>query len=494
MAVDAFYIESIQNEQDYISRKEAVQQLGIINNPEAIELLLTALQDPYFKIREEAARALGAYIDPRVIEPLMGALLDTPSVRTAAKESLLRVSPTAEIRKRIQTLEDHDAVRKHRNAVRSEQRFGPPIDYVGIHEACASEDYAVREVAVSALNGSSNPASLPILINALHDDILFVREAAARIVLSYTGPVSFDALEPLLQTGNAFVFDTLIRLLQARSVSDLPERLIDLLQHSRITTRRRARCVLQNLAISTEAHTLTHSLEQWDNRDRFVLAYLATKFYKEGDAHKSTLLGKAIQGCLGDVLTRDWLAGLDALRQLDVLKEYRHLAFFCTSKFDKFDVNDLKLVLNQSYENMARKALLADFLCTEHLTRFSQYTERGFNYAGCRICGQSHWSISAPICIVRLDDEMHDNFEHVGNTYRVNWLSNRYPFDFDRVEIGACSEDTIVDFCIVMGNDTDSARSKRLRRTPCNLLPDARVSREIRNLLEERFDDITTEE
>ena len=98
--------------------------------------------------------------------------------------------------------------------------------------------------------------------------------------------------------------------------------------------------------------------------------------------------------------------------------------------------------------------------------------------------------MQAKECIVVLDENLSEGTVHRDTTYRINWLTWPHPFDFDRVEIGACSEDVITDFCIAMGNDTDPMRPKKLKHIPCTLLPSARVSKAIRNLLDERFDDI----
>ena len=370
MAIDVLFREFIHNEQDYSSRRQAVQELGTLNNPDAIELLLVALQDPYYKIRAEAARSLGAYQDPRVIPPLIGALLDTPSVREAARTALDNMSIPDALQKRIHVFDDDDALRMHRAAIRNEAHFQPPIDYSIVHSACTSEDFAVREAAIFALAGSSQTQSLPVLLNALEDEVLSVREAAAQVVCTYSGAIPVERLGQLLQTAHVFVFNAVITLLRMHSAAALPPLMINLLQHSDITLRRRARRVLQQTDIDQDLRTLIDSLAEWDDRSRAVPAILATSFYREGQVEKASILGDAIQGCLGDVLVRDWPRGLEALRKLTSMREYRHLSYFCTVDFDKFDVTDLKHVLNETYMLLSQEDLTSAYLCKDHLTRF----------------------------------------------------------------------------------------------------------------------------
>ncbi len=64
------------NNNNYLTRIEAVKALEKIGNPRAVEPLINALKDKYLDVRSHAAEALGRIGDPRAVEPLIEALKD----------------------------------------------------------------------------------------------------------------------------------------------------------------------------------------------------------------------------------------------------------------------------------------------------------------------------------------------------------------------------------------------------------------------------------
>lgn len=81
---------------DYKVRQEAVRQLQKTRNPEAVPLLIDALQDTTVGVRRLAIRALGRFKDPRAIRPLIGQLAHPAChVHKTAHEELARIGDAA---------------------------------------------------------------------------------------------------------------------------------------------------------------------------------------------------------------------------------------------------------------------------------------------------------------------------------------------------------------------------------------------------------------
>jgi HEAT repeat protein len=77
-------------------RWRATIALGNIGDRSAVEPLIRALEDPSQHVRKEAAASLGGVGDPRAIEPLVGRLTDPDAgVRIAAARALVSIGEPA---------------------------------------------------------------------------------------------------------------------------------------------------------------------------------------------------------------------------------------------------------------------------------------------------------------------------------------------------------------------------------------------------------------
>ena len=80
-------------------------------------------------------------------------------------------------------------------------------------------------------------------------------------------------------------------------------------------------------------------------------------------------------------------------------------------------------------------------------------------YYGCRECRKSHTLIpKEKEYVVVLDTTMRDNRIERDGQLRVNWLSWRRPFDFDRVDVVEATDELVERFAVQAGNDTDPVR------------------------------------
>ena len=123
--------------------------------------------------------------------------------------------------------------------------------------------------------------------------------------------------------------------------------------------------------------------------------------------------------------------------------------------------------LNKGYKR--QKKFAKEYFCLDHFTRFREYLKYStffgrhgdkFTYYGCRKCKNTMNSIRIKDVIAVLDNAMLETSNLSHNSLSINWLHYRKPFDFNVVEIGACTEDDIANFCIYIGNDTDIHRSR----------------------------------
>lgn len=185
---------------------------------------------------------------------------------------------------------------------------------------------------------------------------------------------------------------------------------------------------------------------------------------------------------------------LDPERSVSILnslvtstQEWRHLSplieDFITSKTRRARLlisEQITLKTWNSYSELYQEALkkgykrqkkFADeYFCLDHLTRFREYLKYStffgrhgdiFSYFGCRKCKNTVNSIRMKNVVAVLDNAMREPSHLAHDSLRINWLRYQKPFDFNMLEIGHCTEDEIANFCIHVGNDTDSYRTQR---------------------------------
>ena len=484
-------IDDLHNEQNFSTRLNAISKLSWYTESDTLDLLLTALKDPYYRVREKAAQLLVRVYDPRVTDPLIAAVTDIPAVRDAALEALrARILPD-EVQGRISSYMDSYSFYKRRKELQSDSRFTNNGSLEYLLKAAKDPDFLVREAAVKALSTIPEEEAFIAITEACDDLYLSVREAALRSLHSYKGPLPAPLIAETLTTTYWPLFDAVVNLLLDQEYEHTVDVLLDVLQHDNFVIRRRARDGLSRVAERSTLSTLIHSLNEWDSTDQAIPAYTIPQFFKEGLNEHVNHFSTAMLGLMGSIVERDWPKGIEALHRLADKDEFRHLAFFCTAELDRRNHFDVSGVLDRTYD--LQKKYDAQYLCTQHLARFHLCHHDGNKYLGCRICKQTHTSTRAPKLIAVLDNAESLQTHEAEGSYRVNWLKHRMRMDFDAVEIGECPEDAITEFCIDMGNDTDAYRIQKYKSVLCIIQRDVELSAESMNLLKNRFKKLEVE-
>jgi HEAT repeat protein len=153
--------------------------LGHIDDPKAVQPLLSALGDQDSSVRVTAIESLGSLRDVRASQALGNSLRDPePSVRAAAAATLGLIGDNGSVHMLIQTVTDrHWNVRKA--AVESLARIKDPSAVEALSTALRDPDHDVRESACRALAQIKEPRSIEALVGALTDTQTSVRQAAA---------------------------------------------------------------------------------------------------------------------------------------------------------------------------------------------------------------------------------------------------------------------------------------------------------------------------
>jgi HEAT repeat protein len=166
---------------DWLVRLHAVEALGKLRSPDAVEPLLFALfNDHDSAVREDVVRALGDIGDASAVEYLFQ-VLNEPGLRPLAVEALGKIK-------------DQRAVPVLQAIVTGCAE--PPMDRTV--SGCAdrwSEEMTTMGEAVRALGAIRDEATIPTLVSALKNTVTRAEAAAA---LSRFGPVVIPSLLPLL--------------------------------------------------------------------------------------------------------------------------------------------------------------------------------------------------------------------------------------------------------------------------------------------------------
>jgi hypothetical protein len=109
------------------------------------------------------------------------------------------------------------------------------------------------------------------------------------------------------------------------------------------------------------------------------------------------------------------------------------------------------------------------------------------HYYGCRTCGRSRDFLKHPGEVVAVLDARMEALYQPGEPLRVNWLTHRKLFDFDRVEIIQATDEDVERFAVQVGNDTDEVRRPRYKRMPCFISPDCQLSQNTIWILRQMF-------
>ena len=127
--------------------------------------------------------------------------------------------------------------------------------------------------------------------------------------------------------------------------------------------------------------------------------------------------------------------------------------------------------------------------CAAHQIKFSNFEI--ITYYGCRTCQQSRDFIECEgEIIARLDRNMITEQTQQNGDLQINWLMRDKLFDFDRVEIDEVTDEDVERFAIIVGNDTDPARTARYSEMPCKITAQSLLSENTIKILKHTFGEI----
>jgi len=185
-------------------RGRAINSLGQIKDPRAVDSLVAALMDQNANVRENAGGALGEIKDPRAVEPLIAAIKDTKT-GCAAVAALGKIKDTRAINPLMAALKEKETGYCAAYAL---NQFGAPgIDILLAAMKDAKSD--TRQAAASALVEINDPRVTNALLDALKEHDIPVIASTYFFFIHHGEPGSQDALIQALDTyGNKSMAET----------------------------------------------------------------------------------------------------------------------------------------------------------------------------------------------------------------------------------------------------------------------------------------------
>lgn len=166
-----------------------------------------------------------------------------------------------------------------------------------------------------------------------------------------------------------------------------------------------------------------------------------------------------------------------------------------TQDFEEFRQVCTQMVRGISQETTDRLGdQVSELWCPKCLTRFAAIdvnlpqTNR-ITYYGCRGCGQSERFLQLKISVVAVlnNQDLTEQIQQDGRL-KVNWLSRREMFDFERVEIVQAADEEVERFAVQVGNDTDEDRCHRYKEMICEI--NCQLSANTIRILQSIFGDV----
>ncbi len=184
------------NKSDWDIRKEAAIALGKINDPRAIDPLITAFKDNNSIIREAATDALGEINDPRTIEPLLSALRDEANnVRRRAILALEKKNERRIIEPLINIAKKDEDQYIRRRALLALSKINDDRVINCLIDCLKDSFYYNRKTAVIALGKTRSPLAVAPLIQLLNDGMRDIRAETAEALGEIGATRSIEALK-----------------------------------------------------------------------------------------------------------------------------------------------------------------------------------------------------------------------------------------------------------------------------------------------------------
>ena len=449
-------IEALNDHDDAVCLS-ATEALGRLGCRSAVPNLIKMLRNNNTHIRREAVLALASLQDTRAIPPLV--------------ESLR-----------------YEGGERHAFIIESLVSFGEQ-GLVSLTPYVSHTSPGIRKGVVETLGRLNSRRATPLLVQCLNDPDLEIRKTAAASLSRLNDPDCVEALIDTLGDPSPPVYSIAARALMHIGETYI-HRLLPFLKHEQRNVRARLCRVINQTASKLSENG------RWD------IPVDVTPYLLDALRHERTFLKDIVHVLLqikDDVLARG--IGLiysgypqvgTILQHLHDLKEWRHLSLVLedfphiSRNVSQREKKRLRKVLNESCKAQRLNSTL--LVCGKDFSRFSLYKNKnGFSYFRCRTCESTLFAVAARRLAVVLDQKTDYTTRLNDQTLWINGLAIKHPVDFDRIEIGECSEDDIISFSIVSENETDPIRINYHKQAQCIIRNPTSLSDSTRNLLKQRF-------
>ncbi len=222
---------------DEVPRSKAAQILGLIENTDAVEPLISALKDNSVVVRSESAISLGLINDRRAVEPLINVFNDENewvTVRVNALNSLGKIKDERAVPVLLEALKSNvDAIRN--SAVIAcgqlkDKRAVPQLIQMVENE---KENDTIRVNAISSLSSIGDSRALGTILNALKSKNINIKQSAIVVCGDLAIKESTGILIPIVKNMNeqtslrASAAEALGKIGDKSASSILSERLAD---------------------------------------------------------------------------------------------------------------------------------------------------------------------------------------------------------------------------------------------------------------------------
>ncbi len=296
-------LEVIREDKDSEIRNAAVEALGKVSDPQAVDVLLQAIKGSYWRywsgnpwVGKAVAQALGRIRNPQTLALLADLLkADYREVWQAAMEALEKIDDPLRIPLLIEALRTQHSLIDWARA---------PRDSLRIEDYWAFEKKAIQ--VLISMGRASPPGE--VFIKAFKDPISSIRRATAEVLVGIGRP-SVNVLLEVLQDSDEFIRQEAVKALGQIGDPETVAALRPALQDSAWRVSLEAVKALESIGHPS----VNVLLEALQGSDKFVRAAAAKALGQIGDREAVAALLPALQD--SDWSVREVVAG--ALDQLD---------------------------------------------------------------------------------------------------------------------------------------------------------------------------------
>jgi HEAT repeat protein len=282
-------IATLENEDNKVAGF-SVQALGEIRDIRAVEPLIKVLLDENFYYRHWAAIALGEINDPRAIEPLIASMKGyNRAIQDEAKNALVKIGISSVDPLIVALSHEDPGIRQWAVVTLGEIKDPRAVD--PLIKVLQDEDYYVRWQVPSALAEIGDDRVVDPLISSLHDKWSGIRMEVADALGQIKDPRSVDPLISALQDEDPYVRKQVALALGEIRDNNAIDPLITALNDKELEVRFAAAKALGDFKDSRAVNTLILALQ---HEDLEIIAGAYSFYINRGEIGSEALLVDAL--------------------------------------------------------------------------------------------------------------------------------------------------------------------------------------------------------